>query len=53
MEGKHIINEEFEYHTNDKLGAGAFGEVFKGKKISTGEIVAIKTIDKYRIKKYG
>jgi serine/threonine protein kinase len=40
------VGGKYSYLYNDSLGQGAFAEVFKGKIIKTGEIVAIKAIKK-------
>jgi serine/threonine protein kinase len=34
-----------------KLGSGAFGEVFKARHLETNRVVAIKVIEKLKIKK--
>lgn len=38
------------YQFGDELGKGAFGRVFRGLNITTGEVVAIKQIEKDKIK---
>lgn len=43
--------DRFLYKESDKIGSGSFGEVFKGRDETTGEIVAIKTINKKLIQK--
>jgi len=35
------------YRVLEKLGSGSFGEIFKGKHITTGEEVAIKFVTFY------
>lgn len=44
---------EYIYSYADLLGAGAFGSVFKGQRISDGETIAIKIIDKKKLKAQG
>lgn len=34
-----------------KIGKGGFGEVYEAKRIVTGEIVALKVLDKRKLKK--
>lgn len=50
---KKTVGSKYEYEMKDKLGSGAFAEVFKGKNKSTGEIVAIKVIKRSLLAKYG
>lgn len=48
-----VQERKYEYNEADKLGKGAFAEVFKGKYINCNEQVAIKVIKKAFLKKYG
>ena len=43
------IIDNYSYSMNDKLGQGAYGQVYKGKIISTSELVAIKVLNKHLI----
>ena len=38
--------DRFIYKECDRIGSGSFGEVFKGRDETTGEIVAIKIVKK-------
>jgi serine/threonine protein kinase len=44
---------KYEYNDAKALGSGAFGEVFKGTSVNTGEEVAIKVLRKQNLAKYG
>jgi serine/threonine protein kinase len=46
-------NREYEFSEKDRLGNGSFADVYKGKKLDSGEIVAIKVIKKETLKRYG
>ncbi|KAL9230303.1 hypothetical protein vseg_005675 [Gypsophila vaccaria] len=50
MEGKVLFGK---YELGKLLGEGNFGKVYKSTNISTGEIVAIKLINKEQVKKQG
>jgi predicted Ser/Thr protein kinase len=41
-----ILAEKYILYTSKKLGSGAFGEIFEGKSILTGELVACKVENK-------
>ena len=43
--------EPFIININEKIGKGAYGEVFKGADIRTGDLIAVKTISTSNIKK--
>lgn len=47
------VGKKYEYSLNDRLGQGAFAEVYKGKNKNTGEEVAIKVIKRSALAKYG
>ena len=38
------FQDKYEYDDRDKLGSGGFATVFRGKNVSTKEVVAIKCI---------
>jgi len=44
---------EYEYSESDRLGKGSFGEVYRGRVVQTGEVVAIKIISMKTLAKYG
>lgn len=44
---------EYEYNETDRLGKGSFGEVYRGRVVQTGEVVAIKIISMKTLAKYG
>eukprot|EP01017_Pseudomicrothorax_dubius_P029836 TRINITY_DN3661_c0_g1_i1.p1 TRINITY_DN3661_c0_g1~~TRINITY_DN3661_c0_g1_i1.p1 ORF type:complete len:674 (-),score=103.18 TRINITY_DN3661_c0_g1_i1:155-2176(-) len=48
-----LLNNKFLYNTKDLLGTGSFGKVYKGTILGTNEVVAIKAIDWYLVKKHG
>lgn len=50
---RKVIGDKYEYELNQKLGSGAFAEVFKGKNKLTGEVVAVKVIKRSILDKYG
>lgn len=50
---KKTVGNKYEYEMTNKLGSGAFAEVYKGRNRSTGEIVAIKVIKRSLLLKYG
>lgn len=50
---KKTVGAKYEYELKDKLGSGAFAEVYKGRNKTTGEVVAIKVIKRAFLAKYG
>lgn len=50
---KVLKKGEYEYSEADRLGKGSFGEVYKGRVVQTGEVVAIKIISMKTLAKYG
>ncbi|CAD8139098.1 unnamed protein product [Paramecium pentaurelia] len=50
---KKTVGQKYEYELQNRLGQGAFAEVYKGKNKVTGEIVAIKVIKRSLLAKYG
>ncbi|CAD8077095.1 unnamed protein product [Paramecium sonneborni] len=50
---KKTVGSKYEYELSNKLGSGAFAEVYKGKNKMTGEVVAIKVIKRTLLEKYG
>lgn len=42
---KGMADFEDRYECLERIGKGSFGEVFRGRHVQTGEIVAIKVID--------
>ncbi|CAD8107189.1 unnamed protein product [Paramecium sonneborni] len=53
MSEKKVVGKKYEYQTQDKLGSGAFAEVYFGKNKLTQEAVAIKVIKRSVLAKYG
>ncbi|CAD8170110.1 unnamed protein product [Paramecium pentaurelia] len=53
MSERKVVGKKYEYQTNDKLGSGAFAEVYFGKNKLTQEAVAIKVIKRAVLAKYG
>lgn len=53
MSERKVVGKKYEYQTNDKLGSGAFAEVYLGKNKLTQEAVAIKVIKRAVLAKYG
>lgn len=49
MKQLSIANRSYVYDEKDKLGAGGFGTVYKGKINGTNELVAIKTMNRATI----
>lgn len=43
---KILLNNIFEFDIKDQLGKGSYGTVYKGKNIKTGQIVAIKSLER-------
>lgn len=41
--------DEYQYKQTDVLGQGSFGQVFKGTKTTTGEVVAVKMLNRKTI----
>jgi calcium-dependent protein kinase len=50
---KKTVGAKYEYELSNRLGQGAFAEVYKGKNKVTGEVVAIKVIKRSLLAKYG
>lgn len=50
---KALKNGEYQYKESDYLGGGTFGQVYKGFKTSTGNIIAVKVVPIQTVKKYG
>ena len=44
---------EYEYSPVDLLGSGAFGSVFKCRRVSNGEVLALKCVEKKKLKAHG
>ncbi|CAD8197383.1 unnamed protein product [Paramecium octaurelia] len=53
MSERKVVGKKYEYQTHDKLGSGAFAEVYFGKNKLTQEAVAIKVIKRAVLAKYG
>jgi serine/threonine protein kinase len=50
---KSLQGGEYHYKESDRLGGGSFGQVYKGIKVSTGEVIAVKVIPLTLVEKYG
>ena len=50
---KKTIGKKYEYEMVNRLGQGAFAEVYKGLNKETGEVVAIKVIKRSILARYG
>lgn len=50
---KKTIGKKYEYEMANRLGQGAFAEVYKGLNKETGEVVAIKVIKRSILARYG
>lgn len=50
---KKNVGQKYEYELSNRLGQGAFAEVYKGRNRLTDEVVAIKVIKRSLLAKYG
>lgn len=50
---KKSVGQKYEYELSNRLGQGAFAEVYKGRNKITNEVVAIKVIKRSLLARYG